>query len=156
VITTEWNRIKYLQCKCVHHVFAIGASFTFSLWRREGTKAEKRRVRWETHAQKESRNLPFSIGDNINSAGEVECAAEMWRCIARGLRGAASTTRSTSNHPLGSHLSRLFSVWETLSFLTILPFFVFLVYTFNSVHVQSLCVFFYFNLFPFIFTLCIS
>ncbi|KOM45141.1 hypothetical protein LR48_Vigan06g044700 [Vigna angularis] len=33
----------------------------------------------------------------------------MWRCIARGLRGAASTTRSTSDHPLGSHLSRFFS-----------------------------------------------
>lgn len=40
----------------------------------------------------------------------------MWRCIARGLRGAASTTRSTSSHPLGSHLCRFFSVWETLSY----------------------------------------
>ncbi|XP_020217301.1 succinate dehydrogenase [ubiquinone] flavoprotein subunit, mitochondrial [Cajanus cajan] len=32
----------------------------------------------------------------------------MWRCIARGLRGPAST-RSTPNHPLRSHLSRFFS-----------------------------------------------
>ncbi|KAG4987918.1 hypothetical protein JHK85_030901 [Glycine max] len=42
----------------------------------------------------------------------------MWRCIARGLRGPAST-RSTSNHSLGSQLSRFFSSGANSSYTVV-------------------------------------
>ncbi|KAG5089498.1 Succinate dehydrogenase [ubiquinone] flavoprotein subunit 1, mitochondrial [Glycine soja] len=42
----------------------------------------------------------------------------MWRCIARGLRGPAST-RSTSNHSLGSHFYRFFSSGANSSYTVV-------------------------------------
>ena len=58
--------------------------------------------------------LTFGIR-NRERGLSLHWAAEMWRCVARGLRApVASNDRSTPNHSLRSHISRFFSVCYNL------------------------------------------